>query len=58
MTTKLTQIHNMKIYELVDPKTRTYRDRKKALTSLLFIAEKINRDINIRKVADGSTQRS
>ena len=41
-----------------DPKTLTYKARKKALASLLFVTEKRNGDINARKVADGSKQRS
>jgi hypothetical protein len=54
-TKELTQINNLETYEPIDlnPKTMSYKDRRKALDSLLFINEKINGDIKARKVADG-----
>ena len=44
----------METYETIDPKTMTYKDRKKALASLLFITKRIKGDIRARQVAYGS----
>ena len=48
----------MDTYEPVHKTALTIEDRKKALTSLMFITEKRNGDIKARKVADGSKQRT
>ena len=37
VTKELTQIHDMEIYELVNPKTMSYEDETSALASLMFI---------------------
>jgi hypothetical protein len=58
VTKELTQIHDLGTYEPIDLKTMSYEDRKRALASLLFVTEKRNGDIKVRKVADGSKQRS
>ena len=54
----LQKIHDMNNYEPMDASTLTYQDRKYALTSLLFITQKINRDIKERKVDVGRNQKT
>ena len=53
----MTQIHDLETYELISLKTTPYEDRKKALTSLLFITKKINGEIKGRKIMGGNKQR-
>ena len=53
---ELTQIHELETYEPIMDSDMSWEDRKKALESLLFITEKRNGDIKVRKVANGSKQ--
>ena len=48
----------MDTYEPVHKSDLTFEYRKKSLASLMFITEKRNEDIKVRKVNDGSKQRT
>ena len=55
---ELSQIHKLATYKPIMASNLSWEEKKKALESLLFIAEKRNRDIKARKVANGSKQRT
>ena len=58
MQKELSQIHAVDTYEPIMKYSLTIEDRRKAIASLMFITEKRNGDIKVRKVADGSKQRT
>ena len=55
---EMLQIHAMDTYETIMKSFLTIEDRRKALASLIFIAEKRNININARKVEYGSKQQT
>ena len=53
---ELNQINNFETYVPLKASNLLWEEKKKALESLNFVTEKRNRDIKVRKVADGSNQ--
>ena len=51
---EFTQIHKLEMYEPIMASDLSWEEKKKALESLLFIAENRNKDIKASKVANGS----
>ena len=51
---ELLQIHAINTYEPIIKSSLTMEDRRNSLASLVFITEKRNGYIKVRKVADGS----
>ena len=55
---ELTQLHTLKWFQPKDPTTLTRDERRKALTSLMFLTQKRTGEVKARGCADGSTQRN
>ena len=55
---ELMQFHTLKYFRPRDPSTLTRDDRRKALTSLMFLTKKRSGKNKARECANGSTQRS
>ena len=54
---ELTQFHTLRCFRPCDPSTLTRDDRRKALTSLMFLTQKSSGEIKARACANGSVQR-
>ena len=57
VTSELTQMHDVHMYETIDPATMTPQQKSEALNSLIFLTEKRNGDVKSRMCGDGSKQR-
>jgi Reverse transcriptase (RNA-dependent DNA polymerase) len=55
---EFTQLEDLDVYEPIDPKTLTRKQRKAALRAINLFKEKRNGDLKGRTVADGRAQRS
>ncbi len=54
---ELTQFHTMNVFRPMNPKKLTREDRRKALSSLMFLTEKRSGEVKARTCANGSVQR-
>ena len=54
---ELDQLHNMHMYDPVDPNKLTKKQRMDALNYIMFLIEKRDGDVNARACADGRKQR-
>ena len=55
---ELTSIHDMDTFSPIDSSTLTYADKRNAVSSLMFLKEKMNGDVKGRACANGSKQRN
>ncbi len=55
---ELTQFHTLKVFCPMDPKSLTREDRRKTLTSLMFLTKKRTGEVNARQCANSSVQRN
>ena len=53
---ELNQINDFETYVPLKASNLSWEEKKKAIESLIFMAETMNRDIKARKVADGISQ--
>ena len=58
VTRELNQINDFETYVPLKASELSWEEKKKVLESLIFVTEKINRDIKARNVADSSKQRT
>jgi hypothetical protein len=54
---ELTQFHTMNVFRPMNPKKLTRDDRRKALSSLMFLTEKQTGEVKARTCTNGSVQR-
>ena len=57
VTKELTQMHDMEVFRPVDEESLSYREKKDALSSLMFLKEKRDATVKARMCADGRKQR-
>jgi hypothetical protein len=57
VTHEFTQLHMLNVYSPLSALSLSSEDKKKALSSLIFLKEKLNGTIKARKCVDGSKQR-
>ena len=53
VTKELTQMHNMNVFRPIELKSLTNDDKKKALSSLMFLKEKRDSLVKVCMCADG-----
>jgi len=57
VTKELTQMHNMNVFRPIEVESLTYNEKKKALSSLMFLKEKRDSSVKVRMCADGRKQK-
>jgi hypothetical protein len=57
VTKELTQMHGMNVFCPVEVESLTYDEKKKALSSLMFLKEKRDSSVKVRMCADGRKQK-
>ena len=57
VTKELTQMHDMNVFRPIEVESLTYDEKKKALSSLMFLKEKRDSSVKARMCADGRKQK-
>jgi hypothetical protein len=57
VTKELTQMHDMNIFHPIEVESLTYDEKKKALSSLMFLKEKRDSSVKALMCADGRKQK-
>ncbi len=57
VTKELTQMHDMNVFRPIEVESLTHDEKKKALSSLMFLKEKRDSSVKARMCADGRKQK-